>query len=292
MIKHILRIAISIVVLGAAACLLAGSLLSAPASRAVGSPPQDLHAIDLAFSGIKGWFVPAGEQAPCVLLMHGLRADRRSMIERARLLQHAGYAALLFDFQAHGESPGEYITFGYLESANAQAALTLLRSKFKCSAIAAIGQSLGGAAALLGNAPLAVDALVLESVYPTIEEAVADRLQHQLGPIGAMLTPLLTLQLQPRLGVDPRALRPIERITQLHRPVMVISGTADRHTTIDEARRLYEAANAPKEFWAVPGAAHVDLQQFAPELYRQKLLDFLSAYLRRPNSALQQGAYR
>jgi fermentation-respiration switch protein FrsA (DUF1100 family) len=201
------------------------------------------------------------------------------MVERARILYQAGYSSLLFDFQAHGESPGQHITFGYLESANARAAVSLLRSQFKCPKVAAIGQSLGGAAALLGDGPIQADALILESVYPTIEEAVANRLQIRLGSRGSMLEPLLTVQIRPRLGIDPQLLQPISRIGSFHHPVLIMAGTADQHTHIEEARRLYGAANEPKELWAVQGAAHVDLQQFAPEIYRERLLGFLSRYL-------------
>lgn len=278
--RHRLPIAVLVaIVLALGACYQAGSSLSAPAQREIGPAPPDLGAVDVDVAGLRGWFVPAAEGAPCVLLMHGVRTDRRSMIGRARLLQEAGYASLLFDFQAHGESPGERITFGHLESADAHAAVALLRTRFECAKVAAIGQSLGGAAALLGDRPIDVDALVLESVYPTIDEAVAGRLRMRLGPAGAWLTPLLTLQLGPRLGIDRHALRPVDAIRNFHRPVLIMSGTHDRHTRIDEARRLYDAANPIKVFWAVPGAAHSDLQHFARQEYQARLLAFLKRHL-------------
>jgi fermentation-respiration switch protein FrsA (DUF1100 family) len=205
------------------------------------------------------------------------------MIERARLLRQAGYSSLLFDFQAHGESLGQHITFGYLESANARAAVSLLHAHFTCPKVAAIGQSLGGAAALLGEVPLPVDALVLESVYPTFDAAVAARLQLHLGRAAAMLAPLLTMQLKPRLGIDAQVLRPIDHIASFRQPVLVLAGMEDQHTRLEEARRLFEAANEPKEFWAVAGAAHVDLHQFVPEAYRQRVLGFLGKYLKAPH---------
>lgn len=269
-----------------AVALLMGSMLSAPALRSIGSAPPDLQAVDVQFDGVKAWFVSAGNEAPCVLLLHGVRADRRSMIDRARLLRQAGYSSLLLDFQAHGESPGRYITFGHLESTNAQAAVHLLRQEFSCPKVAAIGQSLGGAAALLGEQPIEVDALILESVYPTINEAVADRLEIRLGKAGRLLAPILLLQLKPRLGVDAQELQPISRIGKYQHPLLVMSGTEDHHTTIEETLRLYSAANEPKQLWAVPGAAHVDLQRFSPPLYTEKVLSFLTAYVPTSNKSL------
>jgi len=271
--------ALLIAVSAIAVSLLMGTMLSAPVLRHIGPPPPDLAAIEVNFDGVEGWFVAAHAGAPCMLLMHGVRGDRRSMIERARLLRRAGYSSLLFDFQAHGASPGRHITFGHLESANARAGLALLRSKFACAKVGAIGQSLGGAASLLGEGPLRVDLLILESVYPTIEEAVADRLRIRLGSVGALLAPVLTLQLKPLLGVDGSALRPISRIGAYHGPLLIISGAEDQHTRQDETLRLYEAANQPKELWMVAGAAHVDLQRFAPEQYEARVLAFLTAHM-------------
>ena len=53
---------------------------------------------------------------------------------------------------------------------------------------------------LVGPQPLRVDALVLESVSPTLEEAIDNRLAIRPGPLGPPLAPLLTAQLRPRLG--------------------------------------------------------------------------------------------
>src|SRR6185312_6459178 len=115
----------------------------------------------------------------------------------------------LFDFQAHGESAGEHITFGYLESRDAQAAVDFMRNNAPGEKIGVIGVSMGGAATLLASPPLKIEALVLEMVYPTINQAVSNRLTMRVGAWGAVLTPLLVWQLKPRLGVSADALMPI-----------------------------------------------------------------------------------
>jgi pimeloyl-ACP methyl ester carboxylesterase len=76
------------------------------------------------------------------------------------LLHAHGFAVLLFDFQAHGESPGRRITFGHLEAMDAAAALDFLEQRLPRERVGAIGASLGGAAAVLADPPLRVDALV------------------------------------------------------------------------------------------------------------------------------------
>ena len=53
---------------------------------------------------IHAWFVPGRRGAGAVLLLHGVRANRRIMLGRARFLHDSGYALLIPDFQAHGEN--------------------------------------------------------------------------------------------------------------------------------------------------------------------------------------------
>jgi pimeloyl-ACP methyl ester carboxylesterase len=115
--------------------------------------------------------------------MHGVHANRLSMVDRARLLHASGFSVLLFDLQAHGESTGTRITFGHLEAFNAAAAVAYMKSRLPLEKISAIGTSLGGAAALVGPNPLPVDALVLESVYPDIGAVCPRRLPRACADV-------------------------------------------------------------------------------------------------------------
>ncbi len=201
--------------------------------------------------------------------MHGVRANRLSMLERARFLSHADYSVLLFDFQAHGES-----------SRDAQAAVSFLRSNAPGERIGVIGVSLGGAAALLASPPLDVNAMVLEMVYPTIDQAIRNRLIMKLGWWASSLAPLLSWQLRPRLGIDPEVLRPIDRIGKISPAKLHIVGAEDQHTTLEESRGMFNAASEPKELWIVNGARHVDLYAIAKKEYEEHVLGFFGKYLR------------
>lgn len=256
-----------------------GHTLSAPVNRLVGSPPPELAAQTVQFDGVHGWFTPAAKAQGCVLLLHGVHGDRRSMLARALFLKRIGYASLLIDMQAHGETPGDKITFGYLESFNAKAALGYLRNRQGCKKVAVIGNSMGGAASLLGPAPLDADAMVLEAVYPTIEEATANRLAMRFGEFGAALAPLIYAQIPLRLDVPLDALHPIDAIGKVHCPLLIIGGGNDRHTTSAETQRLFAQAPGDKELWLIDGAVHQDFYRFAGQAYERKLAAFLGRHL-------------
>ena len=264
-----------------------GSTLIAPANRQIGNPPPGLGAQSVTFSSasgslIHGWLVPAAETnhpKGVIVLMHGIHANRLSMVQRAQLLHETGYSVLLFDFQAHGESPGTYITMGHLESRDATAAVGFAHQKYPGQKVGVIGVSMGAAAALLADPPLPVDAMVLESCYPTVYQAVDDRLMMRFGILGKLGTPLLVCQLKPRLGFGPEALCPIVNAAKITVPKFFIAGTADHDTTVQEARELYGAAAGPKQLWLVENAAHVDMQAFAKAEYKKRVLAFLATYL-------------
>lgn len=262
--------------------LIAGALV-ASANQAVGDAPPDFpfRATKIASesgSQIATWYTDSPNSVATVVLVHGIHGNRKKLLKRARLLINEGYSVVLIDLQAHGESPGRLITLGHLERHDVQAAVTFARQKNPQHRVGVIGISLGGASAVLGS-PLKVDAMVLESVFPTIEEAVGDRVQARLGPLSCLISPLLLCQIQPRLGVSASELRPIEHISEVACPLMIASGDRDPHTTIAETRRLFAAAAEPKQLVVFQGARHQDLLEQNPPLYEEQVLTFLDQYL-------------
>jgi pimeloyl-ACP methyl ester carboxylesterase len=261
-----------------------GNVLIAPANCEIGKPPADLPVQSVEFpssSGatLHGWFVSGQPGRGGVVLLHGIRANRRQMLDCARFLFHAGYSVLLFDFQAHGESIGKHITAGYLESRDATAAVAFIQSKLPGEKIGVIGFSMGGASALLAKPPLQVNAMILESAYPTIEQAIEDRLEVRFGWLGKFGTPFLTWQLRPRLGFSANDLCPIQQVGKITAPKLFIAGTEDRLTTLNESKDLFNAAAEPKQFWWVNGADHVDLDAFVKAEYEKRVLEFLAKNL-------------
>ena len=269
-----------------------GIRLSSAMPAKIGSPPADLAAEEITIASgsgetLRGWFLSGRPGRGGVILMHGIRGTRLSMVERARMLHDSGFSILLFDFQAHGESSGKRITFGHLEALDAAAAVAFARRRLPGEKIGVVGTSLGGAAALLGPSPLPVDALVLEAVYPDIEIATANRISAYLGRrvgsvVAPVVVPLFTRLMPPILDVSFTELRPIDHIADVHAPILIASGTRDTRTTVPETIAMFDRAREPKLIWLVEGAGHVDLERFAPDAYRAHVLSFLADRLQQP----------
>lgn len=287
MLRRLSLVLVALPVGVALALFATGWLLTRPVPARVGPPPPDLGARGAQFASesgaqVKGWWCPVSESRGSILLLPGVRANRLSMVERARFLRAAGFAVLLIDFQATGETRGDHITFGWLESRDAQAAVAFLHATVPEGKIGVIGSSLGGAAALLATPPLRVDAMVLESVYPTIEQATANRLRKYLGRCGEWLVPVLLAETRFLIGVAPEQLHPADRIGSLSCPVLIINGDADQNTTRHDAAQLFGGAKPPKEFWLIPNAGHQDLLRVEGDAYKARILGFLNHSMRAP----------
>ena len=269
---------------GLAAVYALGSLLLKPDRATVGPPPDGVGGEAMRFASRSGadlaaWVVPGTCGCGAVVVLHGVKADRRSMVGRVRLFHEAGYAVIAADLQAHGESTGDAITFGHRERLDAVSAVAFARRQFPGQPVAVVGVSLGGAAATLAGPVLDADAVVLEAVYADIDSATRNRLRMRGGDLAAAFAPLLLTQLPLRIGVSTRDLRPADAVRGLRGPVLVVGGTEDKHTTPVDTERLFAAAPEPKALWWVEGAAHVDFLSAEPDGYRRHVLGFLEDHL-------------
>jgi uncharacterized protein len=277
--------AAGVVVLAIAISWIATGNLSDPAPHVIGRPPLDLEASNITFASgsgtlIHGWLSHGTPGAGVVLLLHPARADRREMLSRAEFLRRQGFSVLLFDFQAHGDSRGQQVTFGARESRDVVAAIEYLHHQLPGERVGVIGVSMGAAAFVLADGRPRVAAMVLESLYPALGEAVTNELRPYLGPLASAVAALVLPQLRSRVGIEPARFRPADRMSRIDAPVFIVSGSADKYTPLDEERALFEAAPSPKQLWAVEGAGHVDLYAFAPAEYERRVGEFLQQYFR------------
>lgn len=259
------------------------SSLVAPKFIEVGEPPVDFPADRISIdsdsgAAISGWHCRVEHSKGVILLFHGIRESRLRMLDRARFLHHHDYSVVMIDFQSHGESTGDAITMGAREKHDVLATVDFATNAHPNEKIAVLGVSLGGAATLLAN-PKNVDAIILESVFPTIRDAVHNRVNARLGIASYLPAEILLFQLRARLGIDAEQIRPIDAISKTSCPIFIMSGDADPHTSAEETRKMYEATTAPKKLWLIKGAAHVDLHEYSKVEYEQMLLQFLEEVL-------------
>jgi fermentation-respiration switch protein FrsA (DUF1100 family) len=86
----------------------------------------------------------------------------------------------------------------------------------------------------------------------------------RLGMPSHILTATLLVQLEPRLGISPAQICPIDHISDVGCPVLIAAGDCDCQTTLPETERLFQTAKQPKQLVIFEGAGHTDLLKHDP----------------------------
>ncbi len=214
---------------------------------------------------LHGWFIP-GTEATTWVWFHGNAGNISHRVENIALLRrHLGANIFIFDYRGYGQSEGHAEEEGtYLD---AEAALAYLRSRQDVdpARLVLFGRSIGSAIAVELAARHQVLAVVLESPFTSIP-ALAQRLYPYLP------ASVIALFMETRYNS-------LDRIRDVHAPLLVLHGDQDEIVPLDMGQELFEAANSPKRFHVIPGAHHNDAYIVGGEAYFQALRAFMEDVL-------------
>jgi alpha-beta hydrolase superfamily lysophospholipase len=237
---------------------------------------------------ISAWYVPAPEETVprgVVVLCHGYHGNRAMKLPYLSFLHKAGFAAVLFDWRAHGWSGGKMATFGSTEPEDLVAALDWISTHPDLGhlPIALFGESMGASVSLLVAAVETerVKAVVADSPYARFDRAVEGRLKLALGPrVAPLVVPRARRVGEALLGVNCEQIAPMEAMQNIFpRPVLLIHGQGDRLIAPENSRLIAAASPGNVSLWEVPDAGHVQSVFVAGEQYAQRVIDFLSGAL-------------
>lgn len=276
-----------------AICFVTGSwvladFLIAPAPSKVTWPAGQAYSPEeVAFPAtdgvrLKGWFLKQADSTSVVVLLHGVRANRDSMLARAFWLHDRGYNVLLYDARGCGESTSAELSFGCYETRDLLGSLRWLQTR-GMTKVACMGCSQGAATVLLASdqLPPSVRAVVAEASYATLRDTVDDHFRAHTGLPSSFFGALAVPMAEWKLGLNMDDVSPLREISKLKVPVYLIGGTADDLAPPTGIHELYEADRGEKELWMVPWAGHADFFSYAEAEYQQRIGDFLVKYLSR-----------
>ena len=256
-------------------------------------PALSLESVAFGAAGghrLHGWLLPPPLGGPVALICHGFGTNRHEGQDLLPWLHAAGFGALLFDFQAHGESEGRFTTVGLWEVGDVLAAVDFIRQRTGApTPVVGIGFSMGASVLILAAAQTeALRGLVLDSPFASLERAVSHsfRVFFRLPP--RVFTRPTVWFAERFTGGRVRSIVPLDAVHHVApRPVLIIQGTDDAIVNPEDSLLLYAAAGEPKELWRVDGCGHVQARALDPEGYRSRLLSLLGKALGR---SLDRGA--
>lgn len=216
-----------------------------------------------ASDGLKlhGWLIPAPNARVTLVWFHGNAGNISHRLENLKLFHDKlGVTVFIFDYRGYGRSRGKPSEEGTYR--DAEAALAYLRSRpdIDPERIVYFGRSLGAGVAVelaTRHPPLG---LILESPFPSIPEMA--RHHYPFLPVGPLL----------RTKYDSLA-----KIGRVKVPLLVLHGDRDDTVPLEAGRKLFEAANEPKEFYTIRDAGHNDTYIVGGEEYFQVLRRFVES---------------
>ena len=123
-------------------------------------------------------------------------------------------------------------------------------------------------------------AVILESVYRDVSSAFARRIGSEYPPWFRKLSRGGIWVTERRLGVRLTQMAPSLHVGALApAPVLVMTGTIDRHAPPEDAAQLLERCRGPRELWLVPGAQHLDTFEVGGLDYQRRVLAFLDRWM-------------
>ena len=247
-----------------------------PTSPAIAPQPADSPFQRVSFRAedglnIAGWHAPSPSRKT-VLMLHGHAGNRDQLLPLAEYLLAAGYGALLVDFRNHGDSEGGVSSMGYHEIKDARAACRFLRAQDDAAEIAIWGHSMGGVVASRLMSEERARGLIIDATFadfPSVVRAGVRERGLPASPITEILLAIFALLSQS----NPWSLRPIDHLSALDKPALLIHGRGDPAIPLAQAQRIADAN--PLIRLSVYEGGHSDLYALQPERYRHETLAYL-----------------
>lgn len=214
-----------------------------------------------------------------VICFHGYTGEGLSNhVAIADYFLKKGYAMLLPDARAHGESEGEYIGFGCLDR---QDALGWIHWAIgECGEDVKIllhGTSMGGATVLMTSGlelPANVRGIVSDCGFTSPKEVfthVLNSMYHLPAFPAIQGADLLNKRLA-GYGMDEcNAKREVQKAKV---PILFIHGSADTFVPCSMCHEIYDNCRSPKRKLIVEGAAHAESYYKDMEAYEKALTEF------------------
>lgn len=217
--------------------------------------PTPASCRDVMFDGagvrLRGWrCAPPGAPRGTVVYLPGIADNRASAYWAIRRLVPRGFEVIAYDGRAHGESEGQYCTYGFYEKLDLSSVLNTVHAR----PVALVGTSLGAAVALQAAAgDNRIAAVVAAETFSSLRSIARHRAPRLLTD-SMIQQAFQAAERIARFKVDE--VSPLAAAARIRIPVLLLHGEQDRETPPEHSRQVFAALSGPKQLIIVPGAKH------------------------------------
>jgi len=235
---------------------------------------------------LAAWVVepPGGLATGTVVLLHGVRMDKRASVPVALALCDAGYRAVLVDLPGHGESAGRYLSYGAREAKDISGMLDALdASGLRLGPVGAYGFSYGAAVAIdLASRDPRVRGVVAVSPFASLREVVRDYRRKYVPALRVIPDRWFQQAVDDTawfVGFNPDASAPLRSIRDSIAPTLLIHGDADTQVPLRHSQALAKAAAGRATLLVLHGGTHDSMPVDASHRIRNEAVAWFDAQL-------------
>ena len=201
--------------------------------------------------GLAGWNIRArSPRRGTVIYLHGVADNRGSALTAAQRFPDRGFDVVAYDSRAHGESGGDFCTYGFNERRDLRRVIDQVGSGL----VVVIGSSLGAAVGLQAAAEdPRIDAVVAAESFSDLKTVATERAPWFFTD-GAIRRSFALAEQLGHFRVED--VSPVAAAARIHVPVFLIHGANDLETFPEHSRRIFDALGGPKRLLILEGAGH------------------------------------
>jgi fermentation-respiration switch protein FrsA (DUF1100 family) len=207
---------------------------------------------------IHAWFAKSDSPVATLVVAHGNAGNISHRLGIIRLLQKNGFNVLMFDYRGYGRSEGLPDEEGIYRDGRAAFDYALNLPNVDPKRIFLWGTSLGGAVAVDVALNKKAAGLILESTFTSAVD------------VASVHYPFLFSRYLLRTKMNSA-----DKISKIKMPLLMMHGNKDKIVPFFLGKKLYAAANEPKEFYEIQGADHNDTYFIGGDDYFKRVRKFV-----------------
>lgn len=249
-----------------------------PVPEAVTIPVDD--AIQLA-----GWYFDNPTDGNCGLIfLHGHTGARLHGLIYSEPFWVRGCDLLMFDARHHGESTGEFGTYGYYEKEDTRVALRWFEAKtgLATEQIGLAGVSYGAATVLQAAALEPNLAFVIaDSPYQDLATIVREQAVNQYGSLMFLLEPGAFFFAGLRADFRPTRVSPMDAAASIQAPVFLTHSLQDEYTLPSHSEAIYANLDPNQSVLELTdwGSPHAEAVYQHTDEFHTLIDNFLQSYI-------------
>lgn len=217
-----------------------------------------------------------------ILINHGYTANRYVCYQFTDIFFEEGYNVLLIDMRSHGESDGEFASYGYNESNDIGCWVKWIKNKVGTDAYIGLhGQSMGAASVMIygGTHFNEVKFIIEDCGFSNAKKAIKSQFAESKIPFYPLYH-LIRLKAKILYKFDLNKISPNDSIRNSPIPILFIHGCNDKIVPSWMAQELYDNKLGKKDnLYLVHGAGHMESYSTDKEKYKSVVKAFLNDIL-------------